>query len=357
MAKFANILETVGNTPVVKIGKLAPAGVNLFVKIEAFNPLGSVKDRLALGVIEDAERTGTLKPGQTVVEATSGNTGIGLAMVCAQKGYPLVVTMAESFSVERRKLMRFLGAKVVLTPAPAGGTGMVKKAIELAETHGWFLTRQFENEANADMHSRTTAREIIADFAGERLDYWVTGFGTGGTLKGVGRVLAKERPETKVVLAEPADAPLITSGTKQERNGDGSPASRHPAWKPHPIQGWSPDFIPKLTGDAVDAGLVHRVITVTPPEAMRCSKQLAQKEGIFVGTSAGGTFAAAVQVAQEAAQGSTVLCMLPDTGERYLTTPLFADIPVDMTEDEVSILRSTPTYAEGAVAIPLTTAI
>ena len=357
MAKFANILETVGNTPVVKIGKLAPAGVNLFVKIEAFNPLGSVKDRLALGVIEDAERTGALKPGQTVVEATSGNTGIGLAMVCAQKGYPLVVTMAESFSVERRKLMRFLGAKVVLTPAPAGGTGMVKKAIELAETHGWFLTRQFENEANADMHSRTTAREIIADFAGERLDYWVTGFGTGGTLKGVGRVLAKERPETKVVLAEPADAPLITSGTKQERNDDGSPASRHPAWKPHPIQGWSPDFIPKLTGDAVDAGLVHRVITVTPPEAMRWSKQLAQKEGIFVGTSAGGTFAAAVQVAQEAAQGSTVLCMLPDTGERYLTTPLFADIPVDMTEDEVSILRSTPTYAEGAVAIPLTTAI
>jgi len=277
-------------------------------------------------------------------------------MVCAQKGYPLVVTMAESFSVERRKLMRFLGAKVVLTPAPAGGTGMVKKAIELAETHGWFLTRQFENEANADMHSRTTAREIIADFAGERLDYWVTGFGTGGTLKGVGRVLAKERPETKVVLAEPADAPLITSGTKQERNGDGSPASRHPAWKPHPIQGWSPDFIPKLTGDAVDAGLVHRVITVTPPEAMRWSKQLAQKEGIFVGTSAGGTFAAALQVAQEAAQGSTVLCMLPDTGERYLTTPLFADIPVDMTEEEISILRSTPAYAEGA-AVPATTAI
>jgi cysteine synthase A len=357
MAKFANILETVGNTPVVKIGKLGPSGVSLFVKIEAFNPLGSVKDRLALGVIEDAERRGELKPGQTVVEATSGNTGIGLAMVCAQKGYPLVVTMAESFSVERRKLMRFLGAKVVLTPAPAGGTGMVKKAIELAETHGWFLTRQFENEANADFHSRTTAREIIADFAGERLDYWVTGFGTGGTLKGVGRVLAKERPDTKVVLAEPADAALITSATKQDRNGDGSPASRHPAWKPHPIQGWSPDFIPKLTGDAVDAGLVHRVVTVTPPDAMRWSKQLAQQEGIFVGISAGGTFAAAVQVAQEAAKGSTVLCMLPDTGERYLTTPLFADIPVDMTEDEKSILRSTPAYAEVAVAVPATTSI
>jgi len=357
MTKFANILETVGNTPVVRIGKLGPAGVNLFVKIEAFNPLGSVKDRLALGVIEDAERRGELKPGQTVVEATSGNTGIGLAMVCAQKGYPLVVTMAESFSVERRKLMRFLGAKVVLTPPPAGATGMVKKAIELAETHGWFLTRQFENEANADFHSRTTAREIIADFAGERLDFWVTGFGTGGTLKGVGRVLAKERPETKIVLAEPADAPLITSGTKQDRNDDGTPASRHPSWKPHPIQGWSPDFIPKLTGDAVDAGLVHRIITVTPPEAMRWSKQLATKEGIFVGISAGGTFGAAVQVAQEAAKGSTILCMLPDTGERYLTTPLFADVPVDMTEEEVSILRSTPTFANGAAPVPATTAI
>src|SRR6266550_3303312 len=238
MTKFANILQTVGNTPVVRIGKLAPPEVNLFVKIEAFNPLGSVKDRLALGVIEDAERRGVLKPGQTVIEATSGNTGIGLAMVCAAKGYPLVVTMAESFSVERRRMMRFLGAKVILTPAPAGGTGMVAKAIELADTHGWFLTRQFENEANAAMHSRTTAREILADFAGERLDYWVTGFGTGGTLKGVGRVLRKERPETKIILAEPADAPMVTSGAKQERNEDGTPASRHPSWKPHPIQGW-----------------------------------------------------------------------------------------------------------------------
>ena len=254
MARFANILGTVGNTPVVKVGKLAPAGVDLYVKIEAFNPLGSVKDRLALGIIEDAERRGALKPGQTVIEATSGNTGIGLAMVCAQKGYPLVVTMADSFSVERRKLMRFLGAKVVLTPAPAGGTGMVNKAVELAKAHGWFLTRQFENEANADFHSRTTAREIVNDFAGERLDYWVTGFGTGGTLKGVARVLAKERPETRIVLAEPADAPIVSSGTRQERNADGSPASRHPAWKPHPIQGWSPDFLPKLAGDAVEAG-------------------------------------------------------------------------------------------------------
>jgi cysteine synthase len=352
MAKFANILETVGNTPVVKVGKLAPAGINLFVKIEAFNPLGSVKDRLALGVIEDAERSGALKPGQTVVEATSGNTGIGLAMVCAQKGYPLVVTMAESFSVERRKLMRFLGAKVVLTPAPAGGTGMVAKAVELAKTHGWFLTRQFENEANADFHSRTTAREIVADFAGERLDYWVTGFGTGGTLKGVARVLAKERPETRIILAEPADAPLVSSGTKQDRKPDGSPASRHPAWKPHPIQGWSPDFIPKLAGDAVEAGQVHRVITVPTAEAMRWSRRLAAEEGIFVGTSAGGTFAAAMEVAKGAAAGATILCMLPDTAERYLTTPLFGEIPVDMTADEVAILRSTPTFAEQPVAMP-----
>jgi cysteine synthase A len=357
MPRYANILETIGNTPVVKINKLTPAGVDLFVKIEAFNPLGSVKDRLALGVIEDAERTGALKPGQTVIEATSGNTGIGLAMVCAQKGYPLVVTMAESFSVERRKLMRFLGAKVVLTPAPAGGTGMVKKAVELAEAHGWFLTRQFENEANADMHSRTTAREIIADFKGERLDFWVTGFGTGGTLKGVARVLAKERPETKIVLSEPVDAAMVSSGTRQERMPDGAPASRHPSWKPHPIQGWSPDFIPKLTGDAIDAGVVDRVITVSAPEAMQWSKQLARKEGIFVGISAGGTFAAAMQVCKDAPNGSAVLCMLPDTGERYLTTPLFADIPIDMTAEEASILRSTPSYADTGTVASATAAI
>jgi len=290
-----------------------------------------------------------LKPGQTVIEATSGNTGIGLAMVCAQKGYPLVVTMAETFSVERRRLMRFLGAQVVLTPAAAGGTGMVQKAVELAEKHGWFLTRQFENEANADIHSRTTAREILADFEGKRLDYFVTGYGTGGTLKGVGRVLAQERPETQIVLAEPADAALVDSGTPQQRRPDGAPASRHPAWKPHPIQGWTPDFIPKLTGDAVAAGHVHRLVTVTPAEAMRWSKELARKEGIFVGISAGGTFAAALQVCKESAKGSTVLCMLPDTGERYLTTPLFGDIQVDMTDEERNILQSTPLFADGAV--------
>ena len=345
MTQFSSILETVGNTPVVRINRLAPKGIDLFVKVEAFNPLGSVKDRLALGIIEAAEKSGELKPGMTVIEASSGNTGIGLAMVCAAKGYPLVIIMADSFSIERRRLMRFLGAKVILTPAAAGGTGMVKKAVELANKHGWFLTRQFENEANADMHSRTTATEILADFAGQRLDYWVTGFGTGGTLKGVGRVLRKERPETKIILSEPALAPLITSGTKQEREEDGSPASRHPAWTPHPIQGWSPDFIPKLAGDALDASLVDGVITVAAPDAMQCSRDLAQKEGIFVGTSAGATFFAALQVAREAPKGSAILAMLPDTGERYLSTPLFGEILPEMNEAELEISNSTPTFA------------
>jgi len=342
--KFANILGTVGNTPVVRVDKLAPAGINLFVKIEAFNPLGSVKDRLALGVIEAAEQSGELKPGQTVIEATSGNTGIGLAMVCAQKGYPLVVTMAESFSVERRKLMRFLGAEVVLTPAKEKGTGMVAKAIELAKANGWFLTRQFENEANADMHSRTTAREIIDDFDGEALDYWVTGFGTGGTLKGVARVLKKERPETKIIVCEPEIAPMLTSGTAQERNPDGSAAASHPAFTPHPMQGWSPDFIPKLTGDAVDMGVIDQLLTISNEEAMRCSKELAQKEGIFVGITAGGSLAGALKICEDAPAGSTVLCMLPDTGERYLSTPLFADVPAEMTEKEMEISLSTPGY-------------
>ena len=338
--RFDSILGTVGNTPAVRINRLAPPNVNLYVKIEAFNPLGSVKDRLALGVIEDAEKRGELKPGQTVVEATSGNTGIGLAMVCAAKGYPLVVTMADSFSVERRKLMRFLGAKVILTPAAERGTGMVKKAVALAKQNGWFLTRQFENEANADFHSRTTAREIINDFAGERLDFWVTGFGTGGTLKGVARVLEKERPETKIIVAEPAEAPMLTSGTEQQRNADGSPAAGHPAWNPHPIQGWSPDFIPKLTGDAIAAKHVDRIITIPAPEAVQWSKKLAAHEGIFVGVSAGGTFGAAMKVCADAPNGSTVLAMLPDTGERYLSTGLFADIPADMTEEEQAIAKS-----------------
>src|ERR1700723_718928 len=340
--RFANILETVGNTPVVRINKLAPPDINLFVKIEAFNPLGSVKDRLALGVIEDAEKTGKLKPGQTVIEATSGNTGIGLAMVCAQKGYPLVVTMAETFSVERRKLMRFLGAKVVLTPAAGRGVGMVAKAIELAEAHGWFLTRQFENEANADMHSRTTAKEILDDFQGERLDYWVTGFGTGGTLKGVSRVLAEERPDTKIILCEPDAAPMVSSGLPQPNNPDHTPSASHPSWTPHPQQGWSPDFIPKLAQDAIDTHRIHKILRIENPEAMRWSRELARKEGIFVGISSGATFAGALKIAAEAPKGSTILAMLPDTGERYLSTPLFAEVPVDMTPEELEISRSTP---------------
>ena len=340
--RYANILETIGNTPVVKIGKLAPEGVNLFVKIEAFNPLGSVKDRLALGVIEAAEKSGELKPGMTVVEATSGNTGIGLAMVCAQKGYPLVITMAETFSVERRRLMRFLGAKVVLTPAAGRGMGMVAKAQELAKANGWFLTRQFENDANADVHSRTTAREIIDDFSDVHLDYWVTGFGTGGTLRGVSRVLAVESPKTKIIVAEPADAAMLTSGTGQERNADGTASAPHPAFKPHPMQGWSPDFIPKITGDAVASGLISEVLTIAGPDAIRCSKELAAKEGIFVGITSGATFAAALQVAAKAPKGSNILCMLPDTGERYLSTPLFTDIAADMSEEELAISKSTP---------------
>tara|TARA_R110000787_G_scaffold72116_7_gene160636 strand:- start:5945 stop:6985 length:1041 start_codon:yes stop_codon:yes gene_type:complete len=344
MAIYDNILETIGNTPVVRINKLAPAGINLYAKLEAFNPLGSVKDRLALGIIEDAERSGKLKPGQTVIEATSGNTGIGLAMVCAQKGYPLVVTMADSFSVERRKLMRFLGAKVVLTPAAKKGTGMVAKAAELAEAHGWFLCRQFENEANANMHSKTTAPEILADFAGQGLDYWVTGAGTGGTLKGVARVLKAERPNIKIIACEPENAAIMSSGVTQKRNADGSPAASHPSFQPHPMQGWTPDFIPKLAEDALSAHYVDQLLTVKGEDALRLSRELAQREGIFTGITGGATFAAALQISQSAPQGTTVLCMLPDTGERYLSTPLFADIEADMSEDEKAISQSAPGY-------------
>jgi cysteine synthase A len=340
--KYQNILETVGHTPVVRINRLAPQGVNLFAKIEAFNPLGSVKDRLALGVIEAAEKSGELKPGQTVIEATSGNTGIGLAMVCAAKGYPLVITMAESFSVERRKLMRFLGAKVVITPAAERAVGMINKTIELAKANGWFMTRQFENEANPEYHARTTAREILDDFAGERLDYWVTGYGTGGTLNGVSRVLAKERPETKIVVCEPTDAQLLGSGIEQARNPDGTPSAPHPTFKPHPMQGWTPDFIPKLTDDAVMTKVIDRILPIPGAEAIKCSKDLATKEGIFVGITSGATLAGALKVAAEAEKGSNILCMLPDTGERYLSTPLFADVPADMTPEELEISRSTP---------------
>ncbi|MDX1656542.1 MAG: pyridoxal-phosphate dependent enzyme, partial [Candidatus Competibacteraceae bacterium] len=304
-------------------------------------PMGSVKDRLALGIIEEAERSGRLRPGQTVVEATSGNTGIGLAMVCARKGYPLVVVMAENFSIERRRLMRFLGAKVVLTPAWAMGSGMLDKARELAETHGWFWTHQFENEANAEIHSRTTAREILEDFQGRRLDYWVTGAGTGGTLKGVARVLARERPDTRVVVCEPDNAPLLAGGVPQRRRADGTPLDSHPAFRPHVVQGWSPDFVPKLTGDAVADQLVERIVPVSGRESLRLARELARREGIFTGISGGATLAGALEVCRTASQGSTVLCMLPDTGERYLSTPLFEDIGADMSEEELAISRST----------------
>src|SRR5688572_26963574 len=342
MTRFANILETVGNTPVVRINKLAPTHVNLFAKIEAFNPMGSVKDRLALGIIEDAERRGALSPGQTVIEATSGNTGIGLAMVCAVKGYPLVVTMAENFSVERRRMMRFLGAKVVLTPASLKGSGMLAKAVELADAHGWFLCRQFDNEANADMHSRTTAPEILAAFEGERLDYFVTGYGTGGTLKGVGRVLKAQRPDTHIVVCEPDNSPILGSGIAQARDADGTPSESHPSFRPHLMQGWSPDFIPKLTEDAVAMRLVDRILPINGADAVRLARELAQREGIFVGISAGATLAGALQVCASAPDGATVLCMLPDTGERYLSTPLFEGVGADMSDEELEISRSTP---------------
>jgi cysteine synthase A len=346
---FDDILKTVGNTPLVRLNKLAPPQVNVFVKIEAFNPMGSVKDRLALGVIEDAERRGTLRPGQTVIEATSGNTGIGLAMVCAVKGYPLVVVMAENFSVERRKMMRFLGAKVVLTPAALRGTGMLAKAVELAQKHDWFLCRQFDNEANANMHSRTTAPEILRAFAGEELDYWVTGCGTGGTLKGVARVLKAERPETKIIVCEPDNSPTLGSGIAQPRRPDGTLDS-HPSARPHLMQGWTPDFIPKLTEDAVSMKLVDAIVPINGADALRCARDLAAQEGIFTGISGGATLAGALKIAATARAGANIVCMLPDTGERYLTTPLFETVGVDMSPEEVEISESTPGARFGAAA-------
>lgn len=349
--RYKNVLELIGNTPVIQLNELAPNGVNVYVKAESFNPMGSVKDRLALGVIEDAERRGELKPGQTIVEATSGNTGIGLAMVCAQKGYPLVVTMAESFSVERRKLMRFLGAKVVLTPAAQKGTGMVAKAQELAKEHGWWQSLQFENPANAEMHVKTTAQEIIADFSDISLDYWISGIGTGGTVNGVSRVLKEKSPNTKVIVCEPENAQLVASGTPQPHSENGENQT-HPAFNPHPMQGWTPDFIPKLVEEIVEASNIDSLMPVKADAAMKCSKDLAQKEGIFVGISAGATLACALEVAASAPSGSNILCMLPDTGERYLSTPLFADVGVDMSEEEKSISNSTPGYRFEEDAVP-----
>ncbi len=303
---YDNILGTIGRTPIVRVNRLAPSHVTMYVKCEYFNPLSSVKDRLAIAIIEDAERRGALKPGQTVVEATSGNTGIALAMVCAAKGYPFVAVMVESFSIERRKIMRMLGAKVILTPAAERGSGMVRKAEELAHKHGWFLARQFENPANPEYHRNTTGPEILSDFAGKRLDFWVSGWGTGGTLTGAGEMIKKARPDVKVIAAEPAAAALL-SGAE---------------FKPHKIQGWTPDFVPAVLNRSVS----DEIVLVTDDEAIQAARNLAAKEGIFAGISSGGTFAAALKVAQKAPQGSVILAMLPDTGERYLTTPLFEGI-------------------------------
>ncbi|MGB3313485.1 MAG: cysteine synthase A [Albidovulum sp.] len=344
---FDSVLDTIGDTPVIRVNNLGPDHVTMYVKAEAYNPAASVKDRLAVNIIEAAEREGRLKPGQTVVEATSGNTGIGLAMVCAQKGYPLVVTMVETFSVERRRLMRMLGAKVVLTPKAEKGFGMYQKAVELAEKNGWFLARQFETKDNADIHEATTAREILGDFEGQRLDYFVSGYGTGGTVTGVGRVLRKERPETRIILTEPANAALVASGTAQERGADNAPASSHPAFAPHPIQGWTPDFIPAVLQEALDKKLYDELIPVPGPEGIDWARKLAQKEGIFTGISGGSTFAVAIRIAEKAAPGSVILAMLPDTGERYLSTPLFEGIPEDMDEAELEISRSTPNHQMG----------
>ena len=342
--RYDSIVDTIGDTPVIRINRIAPEHVSLYVKFEAFNPAGSVKDRLALNIIEAAEREGRLKPGQTIVEATSGNTGIGLAMVCAAKGYPLVVTMADSFSIERRRLMRFLGAKVVLTPRSAKGFGMYQKAKELAEANGWFLASQFETPDNADIHESTTGREILSDFDGERLDYFVTGYGTGGTVSGVGRVLRRERPDTKIILTEPANAALVASGYINTRNEDHQPTEGHPNFEPHPIQGWTPDFIPWVLQEALDKSYYDQLIPIPGAEGIHWARRLAAEEGIFTGISGGSTMAVAVKIAEDAPKGAVILCMLPDTGERYLSTPLFEGIPEDMTDEEKELSVSTPGY-------------
>lgn len=303
---YNNILETIGRTPVIRINNMAPQGFDMYVKVEAFNPLGSVKDRLAIGIINDAEAKGQLTPGQTVVEATSGNTGIALAMVCAVKGYPFVAVMAESFSIERRKLMRAMGAKVILTPAAERATGMVRLAEELAEKHGWFLTRQFENEANPAYHRNTTGPEVLSDFAGERLDYYVSGYGTGGTVTGAGQMLKLARPDIRIIVTEPEGAALLQGNE----------------WQPHKIQGWTPDFIPEV----LDRDVYDENIPVSDEESIATALELASREGIFCGISSGATFAAALKVAAKAEPGSVILAMLPDTGERYLSTPLFEGI-------------------------------
>jgi len=344
---YGNIAETIGQTPIVKVNKIAPEGVNLYVKLEYFNPMSSSKDRLAKAIVEAAEKSGELKPGGTVVEGTSGNTGIALAMVCSQRGYGFVAVMADSFSVERRKIMRALGAKVVLTPKSVGGTGMVKKAEELAAKNGWFLARQFETDANAASNKKTTGPEITAAFQrrGLKLDYWVSGYGTGGTFAGTGAHLKEASPETKIILTEPKSAALVSSGTKQERKEVlgmfGAPADAHPAWTAHPIQGWTPNFIPKVCEDGLH--LKDDVVLVDGKDAMATSLNLAKMEGIFCGISGGATVQAALEVCKTAPKGSNVLAMIPDTAERYLSTPLFDAIEAEMNEEEKAIFASTPT--------------
>ena len=344
---YESIIDTIGNTPVVKINRLAPPGVNIWVKAEFYNPAASVKDRLAISIIEEAEKSGKLKPGMTVVEATSGNTGIGLAMVCAAKGYPCVIVMADSFSIERRRLMRYLGAKVVLTPRAFKGFGMISKAQELAKANGWFLASQFETEANALIHRNTTAREILKDFEGKSLDYWVTGYGTGGTCSGVAEVLRKESPNTKVILSEPDVAALISSGKPQLRNYDNTPKHSHPAWTPHAIQGWTPDFISSVLQESIDKQYFDHLVPVSASDSIVCAKNLAAYEGIITGISGGATFKVALEMAEDAAPGANILAMLPDTAERYMTSPLFGDIEEDMNEEEEALSHSTPGYHMG----------
>lgn len=354
----ASITQTVGETPIVKLQRMAPEGINVFVKCESENPGGSVKDRLALGVIEWAEKEGYLKPGQTVVEASSGNTGIGLAMVCAARGYPLVVVMSESFSIERRKLMRFLGAKVVLTNPAHKGTGMVIKAKELADKHGWYWPNQFENEANSWIHSVTTGPEIVDAFEAEKtsLDHFVCAYGTGGTLRGVGECLRKRSPGTKIHVCEPNNAPMLHSGIKTEYPKDGSPSTSfdlaHPVWRPHLLQGWAADFIPELVSKAVESEYVDELMHADGNEAMQTCKDLATKEGIFTGTSGGGILSCALDLAKKVPSGSSILAILPDTGERYLSTPLFDGIPADMTEEEKEIAESTPSTPPPPPGLP-----
>ena len=337
---YSKILERIGNTPSVKVKNISINNTNIYVKAEFFNPASSVKDRLAISIIENAEKNGTIEKGQTVVEATSGNTGIGLAMVCAAKNYPLVVTMPDSASIERRKLMRFLGARVILTPASEGGTGAYDVAKRLVHKNNWFFARQFENEDNANIHEETTGIEIYNDFKEIGLDYWVSGYGTGGTFTGVSRTLRKKLPNTKLILTEPDVAPLIASDREQNRNDDGSASESHPSWNPHPIQGWTTDFIPLVLQESIDKKYYDELIPVSGDDGLFWSHELAKKEGIITGVSGGSTFAIAVAVAKKAKKGSNILCMLPDTAERYMSSVLFDSIKSEMNDDEKKLLNS-----------------